>query len=449
MASFSQTRDLIAGFQSLNLVNLMQAVRFRESDSNYQESEGAFIGAYQFGRQALETIGYVTADGALNDPMTWVWTGRNGIDSFDAFLGRGLHTAAEGAHNQDLIFTDWLYENWAQFRRTDTEFFGDQVLNGVELSVSALTLAAHLVGGATVRGQYLGSGGVTVPADGNNVPITEFIDLFGDFDITDLTDLTSQLGQSLRPNFQTFFTTNPQLSYAINGGAGADVLKGFGGNDRLIGEAGNDSLYGGDGADILNGGVGDDFIFGGATSADLRDLVFAGAGNDSVDAGYGNDEVFGQGGNDTIVGGFGSDTLQGQDGNDVLTGSALSDLIFGNAGNDFVNGGFGHDRINGGTGADRFFHLGILDHGSDFIQDYNATEGDRLLFGVAGATRSQFQININDAVAADGEKAGDDTVQEVFVIYRPTGQIMWALIDGAGQNSVNLQLGSDVFDILM
>jgi hypothetical protein len=234
----------------------------------------------------------------------------------------------------------------------------------------------------------------------------------------------------------------------LDGTDGADVIRGLGDTDILRGGLGNDSLFGGDGADTLNGGDGDDFIFGGDSSADLRDLVFAGAGNDSVDAGYGNDEVFGQGGNDTIAGGFGSDTLQGQDGNDVITGSALSDLVFGNAGDDFVNGGFGHDRINGGTGADRFFHLGILDHGSDFIQDYNASEGDRLLFGVAGATRSQFQVNINDAVAPDGEKAGDDNVQEAFVIYRPTGQIMWALIDGAGQSSINLQLGSDVFDLM-
>jgi Ca2+-binding RTX toxin-like protein len=232
------------------------------------------------------------------------------------------------------------------------------------------------------------------------------------------------------------------------GEGGDDIINGGAGSDRLIGDTGNDTLNGGGGSDTLNGGDGDDFIFGGDSSRDLRDLVFAGAGNDSVDSGYGNDEVFGQGGNDTIAGGFGSDTLQGQDGNDVLTGSALSDLVFGNAGDDFVNGGFGHDRINGGTGADRFFHLGIFDHGSDFIQDYNAAEGDRLLFGQAGATRSQFQININDAVAPDGEKAGDDNVQEAFVIYRPTGQIMWALIDGAGQSSINLQLGGEVFDLL-
>jgi Ca2+-binding RTX toxin-like protein len=237
-------------------------------------------------------------------------------------------------------------------------------------------------------------------------------------------------------------------SETIFGMGGDDVLLGRQGNDRLVGALGNDTLRGGDGADTLNGGDGDDFIFGGESSADLRDIVFAGAGNDSVDGGYGNDEISGQDGNDTIAGGFGSDTLNGQNGNDVLTGSALSDLVSGNAGDDFVNGGFGHDRINGGTGADRFFHLGILDHGSDFIQDYNAVEGDLLLSGITGATRSQFQVNLNDAVAPDGEKAGDDAVQEAFVIYRPTGQILWALIDGAGQGEVNLRIGADTFDLL-
>jgi Ca2+-binding RTX toxin-like protein len=236
----------------------------------------------------------------------------------------------------------------------------------------------------------------------------------------------------------------------LTGGDGDDNIEGRAGADRLLGEGGNDTLMGGDGADILNGGDGDDFIFGGATSADLRDVVFAGAGNDSVDGGYGNDEISGQDGNDTIAGGFGSDTLNGQNGDDVITGSALSDLVSGNAGNDFVNGGFGHDRINGGSGADRFFHLGILDHGSDFIQDYNAAEGDVLLSGIAGATRADFQVNIGDAIAvADGEKAGDDDVQEAFVIYRPTEQILWALIDGAGQSEINIRIGGTEFDLLV
>ncbi|MCV2891208.1 hypothetical protein OE747_23045, partial [Ruegeria sp. XHP0148] len=116
-------------------------------------------------------------------------------------------------------------------------------------------------------------------------------------------------------------------------------------------------------------------------------------------------------------------------------------------GNDFVNGGFGSDRINGGSGADKFFHIGVFGHGNDWVQDYNAAEGDVLLFGNAAATRGQFQVNFAHTENDVGERSGNDDVQEAFVIYRPTGQIMWALVDGAGQGSINLQIGSDVFDL--
>ena len=230
----------------------------------------------------------------------------------------------------------------------------------------------------------------------------------------------------------------------LYGGAGHDRLLGGVGNDTLRGEDGNDTLYGGDGADTLNAGTGDDFIFGGDTVADLRDVIFGGDGNDRVDAGYGNDQIFGGNGNDTVEGGFGVDEIYGQAGDDVLTGSAFSDLIFGGDGADFINGGFGHDRLNGGAGADRFFHLGVAGHGSDWIQDYRAAEGDVLLAGIAGATRSQFQVNLTETAGA-----GAAGVQEAFVIYKPTGQILWALVDGAAQAHINLQIGAQVFDLLV
>ncbi len=153
-------------------------------------------------------------------------------------------------------------------------------------------------------------------------------------------------------------------------------------------------------------------------------------------------------GNDTIAGGAGVDELQGQDGDDVITGSSFSDLVFGGAGDDFVNGGFCHDRINGGTGADKFFHVGVEGHGSDWVQDYNSAEGDVLLFGNDSVTRADFQVNFAHTENAEGERSGDDDVMEAFVIYRPTGQIMWALVDGQGQDSINLQIGSEVFDLL-
>ena len=237
----------------------------------------------------------------------------------------------------------------------------------------------------------------------------------------------------------------------LEGGGGPDLLRGLGGADRLIGMGGDDTLEGGDGPDTLNGGDGDDLIRGGDTEADRRDVVYAGAGDDSVDGGYGNDQIYGMDGNDTLAGGFGADTIEGQAGDDVITGSAYSDVIWGGAGDDFINGGFGHDLLVGDVGADRFFHVGgdadaMLGHGSDWIQDFGAA--DVLVFGDAAARAGQFQVNFAHTENSAGERSGADAVEEAFVIYKPTGQILWALVDGAGQDSINLQIGAEIYDLL-
>jgi hypothetical protein len=39
-------------------------------------------------------------------------------------------------------------------------------------------------------------------------------------------------------------------------------------------------------------------------------------------------------------------------------------------------------------------------------------------------------------------------VDEAFVIYRPTGQILWALVDGEAQGAIVLDIGGQVFDLL-
>ncbi len=227
-----------------------------------------------------------------------------------------------------------------------------------------------------------------------------------------------------------------------------DLLSGGGGNDQLRGQAGRDTLDGGDGTDTLDGGTGDDFVYGGSSAVDLRDLVFGGDGNDNIDGGRGNDDLNGGNGNDTVSGNFGSDTVVGNVGNDVLGGGPGSDVMFGNDGADYLNGGWGHDRVNGGAGADRFFHSGLVDHGSDWIQDYTAPAGDVLVFGPSGAARDQFQVNFAHTANGQGVRSGDATVAEAFVIWRPTGQILWALVDGAGANAIYVDSGGEVFNLI-
>ncbi|MBE2277481.1 MAG: M10 family metallopeptidase C-terminal domain-containing protein [Rhodobacteraceae bacterium] len=229
----------------------------------------------------------------------------------------------------------------------------------------------------------------------------------------------------------------------VTGNAAANRIEGSNGNDALIGEGGNDTLLGGDGMDTLNGGAGADSLVGGASTEDLRDVVYGGDGNDTISGGYGNDDLNGGANDDLIIAGFGADTVVGNAGHDLLAGEAGSDAISGNAGNDTINGGFGHDRLNGGTGADRFLHAGVVGHGSDWIQDYSSAQGDALVFIPGGAVRSQFQVNY-----ATTPNAGAANVAEAFVIYRPTGQILWALVDGGDDAAINLKLGDVIYDLL-
>ena len=220
-------------------------------------------------------------------------------------------------------------------------------------------------------------------------------------------------------------------------------LIGTAGPDLLVGGAMDDVIYAGQGNDTVIGGAGDDMLVGGDDNSDLRDVIFGGAGDDTLLGGYGNDELRGDAGNDVIAGGFGADTVIGGTGDDTLTGSALGDLLFGSDGDDFLNGGFGFDQLNGGQGADAFFHLGIADHGSDWVQDYTGADGDILVFGNTTATADQFQIN-----SAFTQGAGDAGTAEAFVIYKPTGQIIWALVDGTEQDQINLMSGGIGFDLL-
>ncbi|PYE82185.1 CAP domain-containing protein [Pseudoroseicyclus aestuarii] len=227
----------------------------------------------------------------------------------------------------------------------------------------------------------------------------------------------------------------------VMGTEGPDMLSLLAGNDLARGFGGDDRLTGGLGADTLDGGAGNDILIGGPGEGDLRDVIYGGAGNDRIDGGYGNDQLHGGAGADDIAGGFGADTVIGNEGADVLTGGAFGDMLVGGDGFDFLNGGFGSDRLNGGAGPDRFFHLGVADHGSDWIQDYAGAEGDRLVWGGGEAGAARFQVNY-----ADTPNAGAAGTQEAFVIDKATGQVLWALVDSADE-TIRVQVGTDVFEI--
>jgi hypothetical protein len=63
----------------------------------------------------------------------------------------------------------------------------------------------------------------------------------------------------------------------------------------------------------------------------------------------------------------------------------------------------------------------------------------------AGDTAFESQYQVNIVSTAD---AGDPGVDAACVIYRPTGQRLWALVDTAAQESIDLQFGGATFDLM-
>jgi Ca2+-binding RTX toxin-like protein len=61
----------------------------------------------------------------------------------------------------------------------------------------------------------------------------------------------------------------------------------------------------------------------------------------------------------------------------ALIGNAGTDVIIGGLGDDLIIGGLGDDNLTGGLGADIFRFI-QSEKGSDTVNDFNLTEGDKI-----------------------------------------------------------------------
>jgi Ca2+-binding RTX toxin-like protein len=90
--------------------------------------------------------------------------------------------------------------------------------------------------------------------------------------------------------------------------------------------------------------------------------------------------------------------INGTGKSETLQGTSGSDSINGGGGNDVIDGGAGTDYLTGGRGADTFiFHA----HSQyDVITDFNAAEGDRIVFGTdASATTQMYSGQLYDGLS--------------------------------------------------
>jgi len=472
-----------------NLNQLMADVRFSESSDNYEAVNGSFHGAYQFGLSALVDTGYVSA--GSTDLADTSWTGKNGINGLDDWY--------DNSDVQDSAFIEWVQVLWQYVRRSDWEPYAEQTLNGHELSISGMILASHLVGTGAFRNEFLASGGIDDPVDGNNVAATTYLGRFTNYDVTDTTGVNPDL---IPVGFTDFFVTNIDQDNTLRSGTPENPANG---DDILSGFAGNDTVYGSDGDDLLDGGEDTDTL----TYAEIENqkvvvsvktpsdeatpIEFYATSYASVESDgtanwqdtflnfeqlTGTNSEFdrldfrdfqgditnpdGEEGQITVDGQtlnieafeivYGSETnseiRSGAGHQDIFggpEGSESDDILAGGAGADRLYGGGGNDTLNGGTGADILFYtvgsdtlMGGL--GNDYYDFTEATGRDAVVVLEEGFGRDVFSSNYSavDRVVFEGLSSSDVTFTWDYTVQTfNQGFFTSQFYDGAATITVN------------
>lgn len=152
----------------------------------------------------------------------------------------------------------------------------------------------------------------------------------------------------------------------LDGGAGADTLRGRGGNDiYIVDDAADDVIeLAGQGTDEVRTALAYYEMH-----ANVERLRYTGAGTFEGHGNEGNNEMYGGGSEDVLSGGLGHDNLLGGGGDDILYGGDGHDTLQGQAGADYMDGGEGSD-------------IYIVDNVSDMVDDSGtgATDVDEVYF---------------------------------------------------------------------
>ncbi len=164
-----------------NTEDFYMALAIQESSNNLTIiNRLGYVGLYQMGETALVDAGYYnhkplrigqTPGKQYNNDWSGTWTGKGGINSLEDFKNnREVQTIAIKNYHK-IIWTKYL-KNYHSFE--------GQEINGITLTKSGMTAAAHNVGHGDFK-KFLNSGGAIVPKDGNSVPCTEYLKKFGSY----------------------------------------------------------------------------------------------------------------------------------------------------------------------------------------------------------------------------------------------------------------------------
>jgi integrating conjugative element protein (TIGR03758 family) len=158
----------------------LQALANRESSGNNQiVNPFGYAGLYQLGEAALIDAGYYRRDGT--DANDWIgsWTGKNGNNSLSDFLNNPA--------GQTQAITDYQTVLWNQITARGLDQKVGQTYQGVTITPSGLIAAAHLIGAGGLR-RCLNGGSCT---DANNTTARSYMQLFGGYDVAQVTGSTA------------------------------------------------------------------------------------------------------------------------------------------------------------------------------------------------------------------------------------------------------------------
>ena len=155
------------------LENFFAELGYRESSGKYDNDNNPYYyGMYQLGKLALTEAGYY-------DIKKDKFTGKNGINSKKDFLN-------DPAAQEDAVRC-FEQAQWKQLKNMCNKYYYNQKINGIQLTDSGLLAGAHLVGPSEVC-KYLKSNGKYIPRDGNGTSVEEYIKNFAGYDISEITD---------------------------------------------------------------------------------------------------------------------------------------------------------------------------------------------------------------------------------------------------------------------
>jgi hypothetical protein len=193
--------------------DFLAAIRQRESRNRYTiVNQYGFLGAYQMGEAALIDAGFYLPDGTKKNDWKGTWTSMAqdmGIHSKADFLGakitkvkvegkeiekieQDLEKIKNARQAQDEAVKAYYRKVWGYICHWKLDAYIGRNIRGVEITESALIAAYHLVGLGT-RDEtstkrkglllYLKRDGEIDPADANGTPVSEYIELFNDYEV--------------------------------------------------------------------------------------------------------------------------------------------------------------------------------------------------------------------------------------------------------------------------